>query len=110
MLTSATEDLVDSKKDPDTLFEKARFGIKLFPEWMLPVGFDVNKDLTYMNIANPANDAVITGSAPTAKVGRQRRRTVVLMDEFASWPFGGYPQYTALSQTAPLVRNPMPRR
>ena len=100
MLCSATEDLVDSKKDPDTLFEKVRFQLKLVPEWMLPAGFSVDKDLTYMNIANPANDAVITGSAPTAKVGRQRRRTVVLMDEFASWPFGGYPQYTALSQTA----------
>lgn len=100
MLTSATEDLVDSKKDPDTLFEKARFQIRLMPEWMLPDGFDLDKDLPYMNIANPANDSVITGSAPTAKVGRQRRRTVVLADEFASWPFGGYPQYTALSQTA----------
>lgn len=100
MLTSATEDLVDSKKDPDTLFEKVRFQIRLLPEWMLPSGFNLDKDLTYMNIANPVNDAVITGSAPTAKVGRQRRRTVVLMDEFATWPFGGYPQYTALSQTA----------
>lgn len=100
MLTSATEDLVDSKKDPDTLFEKVRFQIRLMPEWMLPAGFNQEKDLTYMNIANPANDSVVTGSAPTAKVGRQRRRTMVLMDEFASWPFGGYPQYTALSQTA----------
>lgn len=100
MLTSATEDLVDSKKDPDTLFEKARFAIRLMPEWMLPAGFNLEKDLPYMNIANPGNDSVITGSAPTGRVGRQRRRSIVLMDEFVSWPFGGYPQYTALSQTA----------
>src|SRR5262245_9192257 len=100
MLTSATEDLVDSKKDPDTLFEKVRFALRLLPGWMLPVGFDLERDLTYMNIANPVIGSVITGQAPTAKVGRQRRRSVVLMDEFASWPQGGYPQYTALSQTA----------
>lgn len=100
MLTSATEDLVDSKKDPDTLFEKVRFQLKLLPEWMLPAGFNLDRDTPYMNIANPVNGSVITGSAPTAKVGRQRRRTMVLMDEFATWPFSGYPQYTALSQTA----------
>ncbi len=100
MLTSANEDLVDSKKDPDTLFEKVRFQLRLLPLWMLPRNFDLERDLVYMNIANPENGAVITGSAPTGRVGRQRRRTVVLMDEFATWPFGGYPQYTALSQTA----------
>ena len=100
MLSSATEDLVDSKKDPDTLFEKVRFQLRLLPNWMLPAGFNLDRDMPYMNIANPVNGSVITGSAPTAKVGRQRRRTMVLMDEFAAWPFGGYPQYTALSQTA----------
>lgn len=31
--------------------------------------------------------------------GRQRRRTFVLADEYAAWPFAGYPQHTALSQT-----------
>jgi hypothetical protein len=67
--------------------------------WMLPAGFDIQKDLTYMNVANPANGAVITGQAPTKKVGRQRRRTVALCDEFQVYPYGGYPQYTSLSQT-----------
>jgi hypothetical protein len=99
MLTSATEDLVDSQKDPDTLFEKVRFQIRLLPPWMLPKGFDLEKGLTYMNIANPANGAVITGQAPTKKVGRQRRRTIALCDEFQVYPYGGYPQYTSLSQT-----------
>lgn len=99
MLTSATEDLVDSKKDPDTLFEKVRFQIRLLPLWMLPEGFDPDRDMPYMNIANPMNGSVITGSAPTSKVGRQRRRTMALCDEFQVYPFGGYPQYTSLSQT-----------
>jgi hypothetical protein len=99
-LTSATEDLVDSKKDPDTLFEKIRFQLKRTPSWQLPRGFDITRDTPYMNIENSENGSTITGAAPTGKVGRQRRRTVVLCDESASWPFGGYPQATALSQTA----------
>ncbi|HKS27811.1 MAG TPA: hypothetical protein VJS44_08330 [Pyrinomonadaceae bacterium] len=99
MLQSANEDLVDSKKDPDTLFEKVRFQIRLLPLWMLPGGFSLDRDMPYMNIANPDNGAVISGAAPTANTGRQRRRSFVLCDEFAAWPFGGYPQHTALSQT-----------
>jgi hypothetical protein len=99
MLVSVTEDLVDSKKDPDTLFEKVRFQLRLTPSWMLPKGFDLNRDTPYMNISNDESGAVISGTAPTANAGRQRRRTFVLADEFAAWPYGGYPQHTALSQT-----------
>lgn len=99
-LVSANEDLVDSSKDPNTLFEKVRFQLRLTPSWMLPRGFDLKRDMPYMNIANPQNGATIGGGAPTANVGRQRRATVVLADEFQSWPNGGFQQNTALSQTA----------
>ena len=98
-LTSATEDLVDCKKDEDTLFEKARFQLRRTPAWQLPRGFDLIRDMPYMNISNPQNGSSITGGAPTANVGRQRRRTFVLGDEAAAWPHGGYPQHVALSQT-----------
>lgn len=103
LVSSATEELIDSKKDPDTLFEKVRFNIKMFPDWMLPKGFNLERDMPFMNIANPDNRATITGAAPTARVGRQRRRTVVIIDEFQTWPFGGYQQYVALSQTAKSI-------
>lgn len=99
-LTSATEDLVDSQKDPDTLFEKVRFQLRRTPSWMLPVGFKLKRDMPYMQINNPHTGGSITGGAPTMNVGRQRRRTVVLKDESASWPYGGYPQHTSLSQTS----------
>lgn len=99
-LSSATEDLVDSKKDPDTLFEKVRFQLRLTPSWQLPPGFDLRRDLPYMNLFNPETQATITGGAPTENVGRQRRATVVLADEFQSWPGGGFKQSTSLSQTA----------
>jgi hypothetical protein len=97
LLASANEDLVDSKKDPDTLFEKVRFAIRLQPPQLLPQSFNLDKDLPYMNIANPDNGSVLSGQAPTANAGRQKRRTAVLKDESAAWPYGGFPQNTALS-------------
>lgn len=54
-LVSANEDLVDSKADPDTLFEKVRFQLRLTPSWMLPKGFNLQCDMPYMNVANPEN-------------------------------------------------------
>ncbi|MBA3766113.1 MAG: hypothetical protein H0W99_03820, partial [Acidobacteria bacterium] len=99
-LVSANEDLVDTSKDPNTLFEKIRFQLRLTPSWMLPKGFNLLRDMPYMNIANPENQATIGGGAPTVNVGRQRRASVVLADEFQSWPNGGYQQNTALSQTS----------
>jgi hypothetical protein len=99
MTLSANEDLVDSKKDPSTLFEKLRFQTRMVPAWMLPKGFSPGSDMPFMLIENPENRSVIIGDAPTANVGRQRRATVILGDEYATWPFGGYPQYAALSRT-----------
>jgi hypothetical protein len=48
MPLSANEDLVDSKKDPGTLFEKMRFQLRLLPAQMLPVGFNLDRDMPFM--------------------------------------------------------------
>lgn len=97
LLASKSEDDVDSKKDPDTLFEKVRFVLKLQPPQLLPEGFNLDKDMPYMNIANPENGAVLSGQAPTQNAGRQKRRKAVLKDESAAWPYDGVTQATALS-------------
>lgn len=65
LLASANEDLVDSKKDPDTLFEKVRFALRIQPPQLMPDGFNLNRDMPYMNIANPDNGSVLSGQAPT---------------------------------------------
>lgn len=102
MPLSANEDLVDSSEDPGTLFEKLRFQLRLFPEWMLPKGFNL-KRMSFMRLVNPENGSTIQGDAPTKDVGRQKRATFVLKDESAVWPQGGYPQHTALSRTANTI-------
>lgn len=97
LLSSANADLVDSSKDPDTLFEKVRFALRMQPPQLLPAGFDLVKGMPYMNISNPENGSTLSGQAPTENAGRQKRRICLLKDEFAAWPYGGFPQETALS-------------
>lgn len=103
MPLSANEDLVDSKKDPGTLFEKLRFQLRMLPQWMLPKDFSLERDMPFMQLVNPETNSVIQGDAPTVNVGRQRRATVVLKDESAAWPNGGYQQHVALSRTANTI-------
>lgn len=103
LLLSRTEDEVDSKNDVNTLFEKARFQLRLLPQWMLPEKFNLDKDMPYMLIKNPQNGSTFHGRAPTENVGRQLRVAVVIYDEFAFAPNAGYKQYTALSQTSKSI-------
>jgi hypothetical protein len=103
LILSANEDLVDSKKDPGTLFEKLRFQLRLLPGWMLPEGFSLDRDMPYMQLSNQRNGSILQGDAPTANVGRQRRATFILKDESAAWANGGYQQHTALSRTSNTI-------
>lgn len=100
ILLSANEDLVDSQKNENTLFEKVRFQLRLLPWWLLPEGFSLKNDMPYMSVANKAMNSALHGYAPTANVGRQSRASVVIKDESAAWPFGGFPQHTALTSTS----------
>lgn len=103
LLASANEDLVDKTGDQNTLFEKVRFGLRLVPNWMLPPEFDLVKDMPFMRLSNPANGSTIGGQAPTINAARQKRAKVVLCDEMAAWPYGGFPQSTSLSFVAKSI-------
>lgn len=104
LMSTRKEDEVDSKKNLNTLFERARFQIRLLPTWMLPEGFDVDKSmLSTMKLVNPANNNTILGEAPVENMGRGGRVTVVVPDEFAFWQFGGYPQFRSLSHTTDSI-------
>lgn len=107
LLSSRTEDEVDTKKKQGTLFSRARFQIHLLPPWMLPKGFDPDKDmLGHMIIANPVNENALQGQPPVENMGRGDRVTCAMFDEFAFWRFGGYPQHTSMSQTTDSILMP----
>lgn len=101
LMSSRKESEIDSKKNQNTLFERARFQLRRLPPWQLPAGFNLNRDmLASMLLANPENQNTLLGEAPVETMGRSDRLTVAALDEFAFFPFAGYPQYRALSQTA----------
>lgn len=97
---SYKEELIDSKEEPDTLLEKVRFQLRRTPSWMLPRGFNFKEHAGYMKIINPQGESNISGAAPTVDFGRAGRYTVIWFDEQAAWRFGGYPQWTASSQSS----------
>ncbi len=107
LLSTRKEDEVDSKENQNTLFERIRFQIKLLPQWMLPEGFDVLNDMKkHMQIANPENGSTLIGEAPVINMGRGGRVTCAMLDEFAFWAHGGYPQFRSLSQTTDSIIMP----
>jgi hypothetical protein len=106
LLSSRTEDEVDTKKKQGTLFERARFQIRLLPTWMLPAGFNLQKDLLPDKLIAAPNGNTLVGQAPVENMGRGDRVTCAMFDEFAFWRFGGYPQFRSMSQTTDSIIMP----
>lgn len=87
LVTSRKEELIDSKREPDTLFERCRMIVRNMPskvrELLLP-GWKEATYATFARLVNPANRNTITGEAPIADFGRQGRYTMIHYDEGAS--------------------------
>jgi hypothetical protein len=79
---SRKEELVDSRGDPKTLFEKMRMILLRLPDWMMPVGFDRKIHDNFRKLINPANGATISGEAG-ANMGHGGRSSVYFVDEAA---------------------------
>jgi hypothetical protein len=87
LLGSLKEDEVKLVSSHDSLFAKLRDFLTQLPDWLLPAGFVLDKDLMSLTLTNPATSNSITGSSCTENFGRSRRSTVILRDESAFWPF-----------------------
>jgi len=79
MVMSRTEDDVDKRDNPDSLFAKMLYLIERLPGWMRP-----EMTRTHMHLYNHANRSVIDGEATGPDSGRGGRRAVILLDEFAA--------------------------
>lgn len=81
---SRKEQLVDKIGDPDSIFEKLRTLLRYTPKFFLPVGFDIERNCSYMKIVNPVNGSTITGEAGS-NIGRGGRKTIFFKDESAHY-------------------------
>ena len=77
---SRKELLVDRLGDMDSIFEKIRYTIKMLPGFLLPRGFDLNKNCSYMKLLNPETNSSITGEAGD-NIGRGGRKLIYFKDE-----------------------------
>jgi len=76
---SRNEGLVDTMGDPDSMFWKADFLLKMLPLYMKP-----HFERKQLHLKNLSNGSTINGCSSTGDMGRGGRRTSVLLDEFAS--------------------------
>jgi hypothetical protein len=91
LLGSRKQDLVDNTRGDalsnkeESLFGKLDYIIGRLPAFMLPKGFSMAKNRTFMSLVNPENGNVISGESSNPNFSRGGRYKAVLMDEFAFW-------------------------
>lgn len=81
---SRKADLVDRIGEMDSIFEKIRFIMKSLPAFLLPPGFDLDSNMSYMKITNPYNSSSISGESGD-DIGRGGRKLVYFKDESAHY-------------------------
>lgn len=83
-LLSMTEEEVDKRDDPDSLFQKLRIILEWTPRWQWPEGFEGvgehSRHDNHRRLVNPENGATITGKIGKSP-GRGGRRQIVMVDE-----------------------------
>lgn len=79
---SRKEELVDSRGDPKSLFEKIRTFIDALPVEFLPQGWNPKDCYAHMRVLNPENGSSIIGEAGD-NIGRGGRASIYMVDEAA---------------------------
>jgi len=85
LITSRKKDLIDSKTNPNTLFERLRILLRYMPKHLkkrlLTDEFSEARHAVNLRITNPLNGNTITGEAPVEDFGRQGRYSTIFFDE-----------------------------
>lgn len=85
MISSWKEDEIDGKEDTSTHFGKLRLFLKYLPPYLLPRGFDLKKNSSYMSLRNPENGGTLVGSAASPNLASGRREDAIFLDELSKW-------------------------
>ncbi len=86
LFVSRTADYVEKPGNPKSLFWKFDFLGEWAPRWLTPLYDPDNHDCRQaFHRYNPDTRTVVDGEATSGNVGRGDRRTMVMMDEFATF-------------------------
>jgi hypothetical protein len=107
LIGSYKEALVDNRSI-DSLFGKIDYALESLPKWMLPKGFNFEKNRTKLKLINPASGNEIVGDTMSAKFGRGARKTAVLYDELGFWDYSEDSWKGAADSTSCRIANSTP--
>lgn len=83
LLVSRKEEMVDRAEDPDTLFSKLDQIHQYLPAWLRPPESRVRRN--FMHYYNAETQSTIDGTTTTSDLGVGGRRTIIFLDEFATF-------------------------
>jgi len=81
---SLNAESVDTKGNPNSLLEKVRIVLRNLPPFMLPSGYNEDKDALIKRVVNRVTGAVISGQGGV-KIGRGDRCLIYFKDESAHY-------------------------
>ena len=107
---SKNADSVDKLNNLKTLLPKARFILASQPKWLLPRGFNLDKNAMWMNIVNPEKANSLSGEANSPTFATGTRAKAILFDEFSKWEHTDREAWTSAGAATPCriaVSTPM---
>jgi hypothetical protein len=108
LLGSYKEDLVDNRTK-DSLFGMIDYAMLSMPKWLLPRGYNKDKNRNHLKLVNPMNWNQITGDTMNPDFGRGSRKTVILFDELGSWDYAKDAWESAGDSTTCRIGNSTPK-
>jgi hypothetical protein len=85
LMASRTEEYVDKRDNPKSLFWKFDYALDNLPHWMKPKGYIKDTHRRSKHVENPLTGSVIDGESTTDNLARGDRRWAILLDEFAAF-------------------------
>lgn len=86
LVGSYKESLVDDRTEA-SLFGKLDYQLSNTPKWLLPARFSFKEHRQKLKLVNPENFNIIQGDTMNPRFSRGSRRSIVFLDEGASWDY-----------------------
>ena len=107
LVGSYKESLVDNASR-DSIMGMMDYAIQSLPKWLLPRGWNKDKNRTHLKLINPMNWNQIMGDTMNREFGRGTRKTCILFDELGHWEYSKDAWEAAADSTSCRIANSTP--